>query len=1039
MAMDSSPQHEQLVSHEVAAELAARFSSAGVQEHVQQRSPNAWKTSTTSDDALISFVVKFSAEESQQQQLQWLTREHQLFAHDTMAGNLTVVMSSTNTRVECNGKSIHGDDFIYITDEDSGFLFLDKTSKTFVHMPNDRKVRHAFREPITGEATVTRDEKHGATLAEISIAAPLSLKYVLELNPDDTWAPFRGDIASILIGCADQMGTAGLDIGPIIDAGVPVKGEVFMEQGGGQWQKMSSFTVSHLGPYDGKDDPFVIPAGYRDLRDVDRSSKGGKGKPFGPAVRLSEYRERINLQPGPAPFLGNDAPDRTVYAAREAGGLGFPACLDETYGALLANLVDEKMLDDLKYVANLVSKRLTGFSGSGGNIAITWMDQFKAQAAALTSSDPGGGLYDLLHDEEATSTSHPQKLGMLDKLAVSSLSKLLASGDALTNLSLSSTLQAAVNAVLTDTTVAPEDRFSQLAVDQQGLLVDAYVFNGIGTLDLTYPSTTGTQTIFYGLINVRLDDIKFDIKISNQEIISTFDFDSNSVHLAVMLPDASGEAWLARWPTLEYWAVVGISSIACFLFPFTCFLMDMAVLVGIFIALDLAFVTLDLANLSVDSHIRLVPNASNVLEPDVDLTLDADVSAFYLSVLPTGIHQILSLIYTIVLDATNLVINEIQSQLKDGLNKYLKDDLKITYPPAFGPVPLVGISNSVEFVADDRGYVEQQLNAGLMSVINPYITQIDSDVKPNILTLREQYKAEFTDPVAAFTAAGSLLAWASADLSKVARYYLGTVLSQNFINDYIYVLWRQLLFNYNFSTAETQDLLSFLRAAFPHFFTGPATKKETAHLWPAVPPRTLFTPKPASEGKFYATTFFDDVRICFELPRQHGAKSPNVMEFSFAGQAVTELGFGGFNATTGKLDLLKLSDRVFDIYFDLASVGVTVIHPEVQYFAYPGMVPEVTFDYSPLNSLQEMFRRGLSYSLTSRNSSFIPRSPGDPKYIQRYPLGTDAVQVIFQLVPFRGNLYVSKGLSGKATAMYQGAADIDTMNKITADLIRALV
>ena len=98
-----------------------------------------------------------------------------------------------------------------------------------------------------------------------------------------------------------------------------------------------------------------------------------------------------------------------------------------------------------------------------------------------------------------------------------------------------------------------------------------------------------------------------------------------------------------------YWAVLGISSIACFLFPFTCFLMDMAVLVGIFIALDLAFVTLDLANLSVDSHIRLTPNASNVLEPDVDLTLDADVSAFYMSVLPTGIHQILSLIYTIVL------------------------------------------------------------------------------------------------------------------------------------------------------------------------------------------------------------------------------------------------------------------------------------------------------------------------------------------------------------------------------------------------------
>ena len=183
-----------------------------------------------------------------------------------------------------------------------------------------------------------------------------------------------------------------------------------------------------------------------------------------------------------------------------------------------------------------------------------------------------------------------------------------------------------------------------------------------------------------------------------------------------------------------------------------------------------------------------------------------------------------------------------------------------------------------------------------------------------------------------------MLAWASADISKVARYYLGTVLSQNFINDYIYVLWRQLLFNYNFSAAETQDLLSFLQVAFPAFLHWPATKKATAHLWPAVPPRTLFTPEPASEGKFYATTIFDDVRICVELPRQHEAKNSQIIEFAFAGQVVTELGFGGFNATTGKLDLLKLTDRVFDIYFDLASVGVTIIHPEVQYFAYPGMV-----------------------------------------------------------------------------------------------------
>ena len=400
-------------------------------------------------------------------------------------------------------------------------------------------------------------------------------------------------------------------------------------------------------------------------------------------------------------------------------------------------------------------------------------------------------------------TASPQKLGMLDKLAVSSLSKLLAAGDNLVSLSLPSALQTAVNNVIADSTIAAENRFSSLPVAQQGLLVDAYIFKGIGTIKLNYPSSTGAISIFYDLLKVKLDDIDFDIRINNTSVFSTLNFDADSIHLVIDLPDASGNAWMSRWVTGKYLGLTAITVIACFLFPFTCFLMDMAILVGIFIGLDLAYVSIELKNLNVDSHIRLVPNPSNVLQPDVQLALDADVSASYISVVPTGIHQILSLIYTIVLNTTDLVINTIETQLRDQLNKYLKEDLKITYPPAFGPVPLVGVSNNVEFSANDRGYVEQALNAGLMGVINPYITQIDAVVKPNILILRDQYKSDFTDPVDAFAAAGSFLGWVSADITSVARYYLGTVLSQNFINDYIYVLWRQFLFNYDFTPEET--------------------------------------------------------------------------------------------------------------------------------------------------------------------------------------------------------------------------------------------
>jgi hypothetical protein len=295
--MNASPQHQQPDSQEAAAELVAKYSSAGVQKHIQQRPSSPWKSSAQSGDTPVSFVVKFSGEEGQRQQLQWLTRDHQLFAYDTMEGSLNVVMSRDNTRVECNGKSIHGDNFIYISDKQSGFLFLDKTSKTFIHIPHEGKTRYAFREPITGEATVTEDEKRGTTLAEIAIASPYSLRYVLELNTDSAWAPFRKNIVCMLIGCRDRMGEAGLSLDPIIDAGVPVKGEVFMEQSAGRWQKMSSFTLSDLMPYDGSDEPFSIPAGYRDLRKL--NNKGEKGKSFGPAARLSEYRKASIRHPGP--------------------------------------------------------------------------------------------------------------------------------------------------------------------------------------------------------------------------------------------------------------------------------------------------------------------------------------------------------------------------------------------------------------------------------------------------------------------------------------------------------------------------------------------------------------------------------------------------------------------------------------------------------------------------------------------------------------------------------------------------------------------
>lgn len=1035
--------------------LIERQSPGFISDYVLNGSSGKWVLDDLKEEAL-TYHLKFEVESDELDRVKRLTADHPLFHfNNPMKGDFSVAHSSTRTKVQSNGKGIHGNEFTYITDKKNGFVFLDKASKTYLSMPADRKTKHQYNEKISGKVELSHEGK--ITEAIIQLKHPKNIRYVLKLDTNKKFLPYSKSIITMILGGPDRYTGAGLDLEPIIKTGIPVSGEVFLLLNDDQWKLISSFSISELQIIEDSKKLFIVPEGYRDLIQVNKQhKKEGKPTAFGPPVRMSDFRRNMNF-PGGRNAPGNDIPqpkpdDREGAKDHRDGGtkpdvfkgnnFEMPVCFPETYGALLANLVDEKLLDDVKFLVNAVSKRMTGFGGSGGTINIDWLRQFQNQANALADSDPGGGLYTLLHDESATNVMHPQKLGLLDKLAISNLSNLLASGDNLLVLGLATSnpaLQARINAILADTGIAPENRFTSFTLPDQGLIVDAYMFSVIGLINLSYPDSTGTKTVFYGLLNVRVDNIDFDIKINNTAIINTLAFDPDSIHFVISLPDASGKAWTSRWPTAKYWGLVGISVISCFFFPFTCFLMDMAILIGIFIGLDLAFVTLDLANIMVDSHIRLVPNASNVLQPDVTLQLDADVSAFYMSVIPTGIHQILSLIYDIILNSTSLILDTLESQLRDQLNDYLKNDLKITYPPAFGPVTLSGLSNAVEFVDMDRGYVEQALDAGIMGIINPYVTQIDSIVKPNILKLRDEFKGDFQDPVDKFVASGSLLGFALADLTNVARYYLGTVLSQNFINDYVYTLWRQQKYNYNFTDVETEMLINMLILGFPALKKLKYNKMMHAHLWPAVPPRTLFTPKPASEGSYYSTTFFDDVRICFELGRDNDPKKGeiNKIEFAFAGQTYTEIGFGGINDGTGKLDLLKMSDRLFDIYFDLKNLGVVIIHAEVQYFAIPGMQPSVTFDYSPLNSLQSMLETGLAFSLARHDSAFIPRKNTDPVYLQRYPLGNDALQVVFQLVPFRGNMYISKGITGLATAALEGALNVDTLDKTTAGIILA--
>lgn len=1011
-------------------------------------------------EKLLKYKVEFGVETGKEEFVKARLKGHDsLDLNSKFAGSVSVLHSGEATRINCLGKSVLGKNYSVVKDKSQGTLFIDHGTRSYLRIPSELEARNAFSEKFVASVKIGKVDKEGKAQAIIQVNRPYQIRYELTLDTNSDYTAFRKDIICNTIGCPELFAGSGIVLDTIVAAGCPVKGAMYMAEDGSNYELISGFTVKGLqwADFDAKE--FSIPDGYSSLKQQSRRAKEAEKKTaFAPKVRLSEVRDRQGYQvgkypdrgtehgiPGLASFDHHPTYAKQAVAARqfEGGSFKFPTCFNDTYGSLIANLVDQKLLDDLKYIINGVTKRLDDFSGSSGSLNINWMDQFKAHSDALADTDAGGGLYVLLHDETVMGPGYTQKKGMLDKLAIKHLGNLLSNGDNLSGLGLPAALQTTINAIIGNTGIAPSDRFASLTLEDQGSLIDAYVFKRIGTIPLTYPSSSGTQRIFYNLLDVRLDNIEFDININHSAVVDLLEFGSSGIHIVLKLPDASGKAFLSRWPAPLYWAVTGASALACFFFPPACALAATAVIVGIFIGLDFAFVSMDLSNIELDAQITWVPNANNVLQPQVALKLDADVTVYYISVVPTGVHQILSLIYSIVLSFTDIVINQIESQLQDKLNSFVQNDLEISYPPKFGPVPLLGINNLAEFVASDRMYVEQALNAGTLGVISPYITQVDADVKPKIREQRHDFQSIFQDPASAWVAAGSnLLSWVTLDHSRIARYYAGTVLSQNFINHYVYTLWRTFRFNYDFTTDETEKLFNLIRRIFPQFRSIEFDPRViSAHLWPAVPPRTVFTPKPASENKFYSTTFFDDVRICFEVARSKDNRNLEKLEILFAAQTFTELGFGGLNKSINKLDILKTSDRIFDIYFDLTSIKTSLIHPEVHSFRVPDMPVRVVQDYSALDHPEQpdMLRLALAFALKNRDAAFIPRSANDTAFMQRYPLGDDAIQLVCQLLPFQGNMYVSKGLSGIATAVYEGALNIDQLDKTTARIIQVFI
>ena len=929
---------------------------------------------------------------------------------DATSAVLSVVHARGYRRIESLSPGLFGKHFAYMNNRDGGFVYLDTKNKAFLQMDPDQIPATELQTGIDGDLEVLKGEPwegYQTRKVVVTVRRPRPLRWVLWLTPKAELQAFASDVIGTLFSCTGKSEERFPLLKKIWRLGVPLKGEVYFSTSGGGFTKspVTRFALKKISLREVSPREFAVPDRYVDLRDPTRGKKQAKRKmcksPL--AKRLSGYRpvKRGGVVLCDATSSCSCAPS-TAWSQTTVGAMPLvlkqvdpemPQCLPSTYGSIVAVEVEQALMDDLRFIINQISKRLKGFGGSEGKITIDWLDQFRQYSDDLGNGD---GLYCLLRDGTGKGK------GLLDQMAEREVRRIMVKGPVPPWLMSVSPTEIA--SVMNNPSIPSEERFDRLPPTTQAAMREQYLMQRIGSLHLTYPESTSKE-VWHRLLTIWLWDIEFDLEINRSEIVDTLSVDNNQVHLVIKLPAASGHATVGRTPSTLYFIALGASVLSCIFVPVVCGVLAFMAAVTAFLILDIGDMYINFDDISIDIRIRFGGTPSGLLEPQVDTSVDAGVSVSYNTYLPEVVHAITDLIISECLSHMDTIISEAEGQLTSRLTELLKDDLGLTFPPQFGTVPLVGVSNGTGGVAGDYLSLLAALQSRGAGPGCPYVTQVEGDVEPRLIDTRSEFEE------------------VKSRLSTRPHLYGGFVISQNLLNQIVYAYWRALEFHRSIGQgnpverSQAQSIVGYLKAACPD-----CTIQEPygVQVWPAVPPRMVLAPSGSFEGEAYALTFFDDVRLCISY--WNNEKVLSTLELQFAAQARTQIGFGGVNQATGKLDVVKAIDRFFDVYFDLLPDSLGIVPTEIQGFRADG--PGFTsFESSMIDALEPAFRVAMSSMLGSRDANVIPKDQDDPNTIQRYCLAGQGIVVL--LLSHSRNLYVYFGLNGLAQLILPPSPAID--------------
>jgi len=1011
---------------------------------VMLRPPRPYTTPPASEDRMLTYTVRIRPVAERRFDLAALVGDDWLLdfgsAGDTV---LNVMHWQGYTRIETVGPGLYGAATVVLRDPEGGIVHMDPTSRMFMRFAREQIL--PVRVSTSVQTSIAQPDPRDLSTFDLAPTRQATLDLgQARLRLESWWidrqdlTPFGDDVTRVVIGEYDTSAAAD-PLAGVRSLGIPLRTRL-LDSGGGALVQNDVIGLHLSRPVASA---FEIPPSYVDFRSPDRRAAPDDRANFvrGTPVSLSTLRGGTRALSGGlkagAPTRPNVPPGFGLPPSDDAGppatdqpgtdGINIPQCFPATFGSQLALVVEQLLLDDLRAIVNGVTSRLGEFDANGGTITVNWLDQWRASpsvwdAATNTPTMNDDGLWCLLNTPLDPTNPHQQP-GLLIQLAMRQIRRAIADGTLDSQITLDPGLSAQLKAAEATGTADP---LGSMAPGAQTQLVTQYVNQRLGTFDLTYSTTTPLSTTFFGLVEVGLFNISFQVDFRRDAILTTLQAMSagspvytGSIQLHIDLPHCTMSADIGRFPSPLYAATLAAVAASAGIFGLAGLVSGLGsamVAAGLLIFSDIGLLYASLTNCNLDATITFIKeppdppggHTPGILRPSCTaVSLNADAVIAYASFLPDNLHQLEAVITTIVGNVTSIVTDTVAGQIQTALDKLFQDTLALRFPPAVGPAPSLPLNGSWSGATPhDHLYLQAALDAGAGSVAPPYVTQVDPNVHDRLFATRTQFFA---------------------DGDANSHRYAGFVISQNYLNQFINTRWKEGAFNWDLG----MPAIGQIAQSVGDVIGVPLAKNDSfrAHIWPASSPRTVLTPRGQFDLGPYATTFFDDMRLCLEVERGDGG--PSVVEIQFAVEAFTQVGFGGLDPATQRVSLGQFSDAFFELYFDLDHLGIRIITSETEGVFSTGPAFGV-LTVASLTALEPAMRIAARAALASRNDSALPVT-ADDRWRQRYAFGAGG-SLDVRLYPYRGNLYGWLGLVG-APVPFLPHGLVDLLPGGTADLL----